>query len=150
MICLNCNSENMGINSATTYPDSFVYKCSDCGRYSKLTVYPELDTSSLKSEKELEEGLQRIADITANSSAVKDNINSPSHYTQGKYETIDVVRDVLGPEKFEGHCVGNILKYVFRYPYKNGIEDLKKAEKYLEWLIETKEEQKESASHDKT
>ncbi len=69
------------------------------------------------------------------------NINSPSHYTQGKYETIDVVRDVLGPEKFEGHCVGNILKYVFRYPYKNGIEDLKKAEKYLEWLIETKEEQ---------
>lgn len=99
----------------------------------------------------LEERLQLLAEISANNGKEKekDNVNSPSHYTQGKYETIDVVRDVLGPEKFEGHCVGNILKYVFRYPYKNGIEDLKKAEKYLEWLIETKEKQ-ETVSHEKT
>ena len=35
-----------------------------------------------------------------------------------------------------GFCEGNIIKYVSRYKDKNGIEDLKKAKHYLEFLIE--------------
>lgn len=70
---------------------------------------------------------------------MKDNVERPSHYTQGKYETIDVVRETLGPEKFEGYCIGNIMKYIIRYPHKNGLEDLKKARVYLNWAIETLE-----------
>ena len=31
---------------------------------------------------------------------------------------------------------GNVLKYLLRYPYKNGVEDLEKAKHYLEYLIE--------------
>jgi hypothetical protein len=31
---------------------------------------------------------------------------------------------------------GNIIKYVTRYPFKGGVEDLIKAKKYLEKLIE--------------
>ena len=30
---------------------------------------------------------------------------------------------------------GNVLKYLLRYPYKNGVEDLEKAKHYLEYLI---------------
>lgn len=141
MKCAYCGSENIQKHPAQI-SGKIYYLCVECKECSKVvSVSKTADQNSLDSIK--------IAEITSNSSAVKDNINSPSHYTQGKYETIDVVRDVLGPEKFEGHCVGNILKYVFRYPYKNGIEDLKKAEKYLEWLIETKEKQ-ETVSHEKT
>jgi hypothetical protein len=34
------------------------------------------------------------------------------------------------------YWAGNIIKYVLRYKYKNGLEDLKKAKHYLEYLIE--------------
>lgn len=36
-----------------------------------------------------------------------------------------------------GFCVGNIIKYVVRYPYKNGKEDLLKARHYIDLLIES-------------
>jgi len=62
----------------------------------------------------------------------KDNIvEHPSHYTQGKIEVIDFIRD----QKMN-YCEGNIIKYVCRYKFKNGLQDLKKAERYLKWMIE--------------
>lgn len=33
------------------------------------------------------------------------------------------------------YWAGNVLKYLLRYPYKNGVEDLEKAKHYLEYLI---------------
>ena len=64
----------------------------------------------------------------------EDNVNSPDHYKQGKYETIEVIEDIV--EDFESYCLGNIIKYISRYKYKNGVEDLNKAKWYLEKLIE--------------
>lgn len=64
-----------------------------------------------------------------------DNVNHPSHYTQGKYEVIDYIEDKLNQEELQGYCVGNVLKYVSRFKHKNGLEDLKKAEWYLNRLI---------------
>lgn len=66
-----------------------------------------------------------------------DMINHPPHYTKGKYETIDVIMDVtqhLGGR--EGYLVGNIIKYLSRYYFKNGIEDIEKAQWYLNKLLE--------------
>ena len=40
-----------------------------------------------------------------------------------------------------GFCEGNIIKYVSRYKDKNGLEDLKKAKHYLEFLIEEVEKE---------
>ena len=65
-----------------------------------------------------------------------DNVNSPSHYTNGDIEVIDYIRDKLSPEQFTGFCLGNVLKYVSRSRFKNGTEDLQKAEVYLKWAIE--------------
>ena len=58
---------------------------------------------------------------------VKDNIN-PQHYKNGTrgIETIDTIIELLGEEGFFNYCVGNIIKYVSRYEYKNGLEDLRK------------------------
>lgn len=65
-----------------------------------------------------------------------DLVKSPPHYTQGKIEVIDYIRDKLTKEQFIGYCIGNVLKYVSRYQLKGGKQDLEKAEVYLEWAIE--------------
>lgn len=69
-----------------------------------------------------------------------DIINSPDHYKLPglNVEAIDVVRAVLGPDKFQGFCRGNEIKYLIRAERKNGIEDLEKAQKYLSWEIESR------------
>ena len=64
-----------------------------------------------------------------------DNINHPSHYNTGKIEVINYIKDKLTYEEFTGYLTGNIIKYISRYKHKNGIEDLQKAEWYLNYLI---------------
>ena len=71
--------------------------------------------------------------------AKNDNVNHPGHYTFGEIEVIDYIRDKMTPDEFQGYCMGNILKYVSRHKHKNGVEDLKKAQVYLGWLIESEE-----------
>ena len=65
-----------------------------------------------------------------------DNVNSPNHYTQGKYEVIDYIKDKLTNEQYIGYCLGNVLKYVSRHDLKGGKEDLEKAKVYLGWAID--------------
>lgn len=58
-----------------------------------------------------------------------DNVNHPSHYTDGKIEVIDFIED----KKLNYHR-GNVVKYVARAGKKDPskeIEDLKKAQWYL-------------------
>lgn len=68
-----------------------------------------------------------------------DNINHPKHYTTGTIEVIDYLQDKMPTEMFEGFCVGNALKYLSRYRYKGGLEDLRKAQWYLDRVIKAKE-----------
>ncbi|EAD1122321.1 DUF3310 domain-containing protein [Listeria monocytogenes] len=63
-----------------------------------------------------------------------DIVNNPSHYTSGGIETLDYIKAKV--KDYPSYAAGNILKYVSRYEYKNGIEDLKKAQFYLNDLIE--------------
>lgn len=72
----------------------------------------------------------------ANATEPTEKVNSPSHYNQGELETIDIIQDKLSPEAFRGYLTGNILKYVTRYPHKNGVEDLEKAEWHIKKLID--------------
>lgn len=59
-------------------------------------------------------------------------INHPKHYNSSgvhcpcgrQIECIDITRSM-------GFNVGNVVKYVWRYKHKNGLEDLKKALWYL-------------------
>jgi hypothetical protein len=67
-----------------------------------------------------------------------DMVNQPPHYTAGNLEVIDILKDQLTPEEYEGFLKGNILKYTLRYRLKNGLQDLKKSEWYLKKLIELK------------
>jgi hypothetical protein len=70
-----------------------------------------------------------------------DKVNHPSHYTQGGIECIDAIAAATkGLSGIEAVCTGNIIKYVWRWKRKNGIEDLQKARKYLDMLIERNRE----------
>ena len=60
----------------------------------------------------------------------------PEHYNKNGMETIDVIKASMNPEEFKGFLTGNVIKYLGRYPYKNGVEDLEKAKWYLEKLID--------------
>jgi hypothetical protein len=73
--------------------------------------------------------------VDETSGAAQDNVNNPSHYGQGKIEAIDYIEDFLNEEEFIGYLRGNIAKYMHRFRYKNGLEDLKKAQWYQNKLI---------------
>ena len=63
-----------------------------------------------------------------------DMVDNPPHYNQAGIQCIDAIVAATG-EGFEYYLQGNIMKYVWRYRYKNGTEDLKKARWYLDKLI---------------
>jgi hypothetical protein len=65
----------------------------------------------------------------------KDNINNPSHYTTSDIECIDAIKSVT-KEGYKSYLQGNIIKYIWRHEHKNGLEDLLKAQWYLNELIE--------------
>ena len=71
------------------------------------------------------------------SPSIVDIINEPNHY-KGKHgiETIDVIRNFGNDDMIAGFYWGNAIKYMTRYRSKNGLEDLKKARRNLDWLIE--------------
>ena len=75
--------------------------------------------------------------FNADSYAQKDEVNHPEHYTSGKYETIDIIKDSV--DDFKSYVHGNIIKYILRYKKKGGVQDLKKAQVYLNWLIKDEE-----------
>ena len=68
-----------------------------------------------------------------------DLVNNPPHYNQTGIECVEAIAAATD-DGFEYYLQGNILKYLWRYRYKNGIEDLKKAQWYLNKLIEIKGE----------
>ena len=69
-----------------------------------------------------------------------DMVNNPVHYADKKIEVIDYIRDTLTHEGFIEYCGGNVLKYVSRWRKKGGVEDLKKAQVYLGWMIDAASE----------
>jgi hypothetical protein len=65
----------------------------------------------------------------------QDVVNHPAHYTAGPIECIDALRSALGPLGFHDYCLGNTMKYVWRYKQTANLDDLKKASVYLNWAI---------------
>lgn len=66
---------------------------------------------------------------------MNDKIN-PNHYKSGIVECIDAIESAtVNKSGLEATCVANVVKYLWRYENKNGLEDIKKAQWYLEKLI---------------
>lgn len=70
---------------------------------------------------------------------MEDRVN-PKHYKKGNIECIDAIEvatsNLVG---IEAVTTANVLKYLWRWKEKNGVEDLKKAKWYLDKLIQSAE-----------
>ena len=66
-----------------------------------------------------------------------DLVNSPSHYASGGLECIDAIQGSMSKLEFEGYLKGNLIKYTWRYRKKGGLQDLQKANWYLDRLIKS-------------
>lgn len=74
-----------------------------------------------------------------------DMVSHPKHYTQGGIECIDALKAAtVGKRGIEAVCVANVIKYLWRYEEKNGIEDIRKAKWYIERLLMELEESQQS------
>jgi hypothetical protein len=65
------------------------------------------------------------------------DVDHPPHYTAGKIECIEAIEAATtGLEGLEAVCTANVIKYVWRWKRKNGVQDLEKAKWYLDRLIQ--------------
>lgn len=67
-------------------------------------------------------------------------MSKPAHY-ESKIDPLAYMKENMSAAGYEGFLIGNVIKYVTRYPKKNGLEDLKKAKDYIEKAIELYEEE---------
>lgn len=75
-------------------------------------------------------------EMTKDTENKKEMVNHPSHYNMGKYECIEVVKELVRDMKgIEPVLFFNAFKYLWRYKQKNGLQDLEKCEFYLKELI---------------
>ena len=72
-----------------------------------------------------------------------DNINHPLRYTKGDIECIDAIKAAtVGKTGIEAVDVGHVIRYLWRYEEKDGLESVKKAEWYIKHLIKELESNK--------
>ena len=65
-----------------------------------------------------------------------DMVNNPRHYTSGGIECIEAIKAAIGGlTGVEAFSTGNAIKYLWRWKLKNGVEDLEKAKRYIDYLI---------------
>jgi len=78
----------------------------------------------------------RMAQAKKQIDNIVDMVNSPPHYNQTGIECIDAI-SAATDSGFKYYLQGNIMKYLWRFDYKNKpVEDLEKAKWYLDRLIE--------------
>ena len=71
---------------------------------------------------------------------MNDEVQNPAHYTQGRIECLDAIKEALGHDQFIGFCKGNALKYIWRSDHKQDPKiDTAKAIFYLTRLAEVLE-----------
>ena len=134
--CDNCELMKKYDRDTSEFTDQYsciFHKMSDDMLNKCYNWYKELDPAAC----------ENVEDSCCNKEFNVDMVNHPSHYTQGGIECIDCIKSAtVGKVGIEAFCVGNAIKYLFRYEEKNGIEDVKKARWYIDRLIKELEEKK--------
>lgn len=73
---------------------------------------------------------------TPGSPAPARNVAELPHYMQQRIQPIRFMQASMSSDEFKGFLKGNIIKYTMREGRKNGLEDIKKAQVYVNWLVE--------------
>lgn len=115
------------------------------------SLFPEVPVKDMKDEPIVEKPedyidlFDQLKKKFKNNSKSMENdlINHPNHYTAYSREVIDTMQGDMTPEEFTGYLKGNIIKYISRYQGKNGVQDLEKAQWYLNKLHDTVKDMKD-------
>ena len=76
-------------------------------------------------------------DINGDTNKDMNNKINPDYYKNSKVECIDAIEAAtINKKGLDAVCTANVLKYIWRAESKGGIEDLKKAQWYLQKMIE--------------
>ncbi len=70
--------------------------------------------------------------------------HGPTHYKMGN--PIEPIEFILANNL--DFCEGNVVKYISRWPAKGGVEDLRKARHYIDFLIERETERSSDTDTD--
>ena len=121
--------------------------CSDGCPINNIGRIPHSCNLDLMSNNELDWYIGKIGATNAKEQIVNpsdtkpDMVSHPSHYNQGNVECIDAMAAAtVNKQGIEAICVSNVIKYLFRYETKNGLEDVRKAAWYLNRLIKELED----------
>lgn len=114
--------------------------------YVIIPKYEEKPVNELKCKRSFsskyDENLEKVAEGKISSNDFRrtypDLVNHPPHYiSESGLETIDVIEAFAADLKgIEAVCTGNVIKYICRWKHKNGLQDLEKAQWYLNHLID--------------
>jgi hypothetical protein len=153
--CLNCYPEDSKWQPKDPHSCRLCkYVESDGGEEPCVSCYDENDKWQPKEESIIRDcDTCKYAEVSGFSEPCKncdgskwqpkeDVVNHPSHYETGKFECIDVMQEVFGKEAVQNFCMCNAFKYIYRTKRKNGLEDVKKAQWYINKYIELEEGEK--------
>lgn len=106
---------------------------------SALTTALELEATQKEMLSRADQAaLENTLYAEATGSAPTDNVQLPKHYARFKIEPIRFIC-----ENGLNFFTGNIIKYILRHDAKNGLEDLRKAQRYLQMFIAFQEGDKD-------
>ena len=100
----------------------------------------EIDFSEYNHAAEPVSFLGGWANDTISFNPVDDRVNSPSHYTRGTQEAIDIIEEAIdaAPTNKAAMLQAQVLKYLLRIWHKdNPSEDARKAQWYLNRLVDS-------------
>ena len=103
----------------------------------RTPTYVEYVKTPTYAEEQLEHALKKEAEKKIEEPK-EDMVNHPPHYTQGEIECIEAIKYInnkLNMKGYQGYCLGNFIKYIWRCNFKNGWEDIDKAIFYLNELL---------------
>ena len=93
--------------------------------YKEITIDQLKDMVVLKRDQSLNEQYAEIEKVRQAESLPElkiDNVNHPKHYNKGRVECINAIQASMSKESFCGYLKGNIVKYMWRYEDKGGVE----------------------------
>ena len=102
--------------------------------------FGDLDTLAFQKFNDWYNTRDNIVTLGEGIGKLKDNVNSPAHYTKGRVEAIDVIEDAIqeAPSVKVGMLQAQVLKYLLRLWHKSDSkEDAEKARWYLDRLIDS-------------
>lgn len=132
VVTLEQAKESVSLLNDTTYSRGIVMLPSDkCEK--NPDVLDDIGKRLASVSKSLSEdsGLAYQKFIDSLSEVKEDVVNHPAHYENDKYQCIDVMEDIYGTEAVMHFCMCNAFKYIWRFQKKNGIEDIQKAQWYM-------------------